>query len=1714
MTRKRRQFGATLAIALVLTPLMTPIVHGHAAQVNVMPTSTNTPKVEAPTGVDHPFEHATTELAPGVTDEKESFLNPQKTKNNHDVMHTVSVDLSKNATIRAGVPDDGTKTGLQTVRDEANAAIKNGHQVVAAGNADFFNMSSGKTSGAVIKDGREIQAPMPGSNEGFFGLTKAGKPVIGEAADYAGRKGDLQQALGGLGRLVKDGVVQDKSKLNALKIGTEHSARSAVGIKDDGTVFFVSIDGQQPPYSDGMTLGDLADLMKAKGAKDALNFDGGGSTTYVARTPGEQGLSLQNRPSDREERKISSSWQVVTNVKSDHKLDRAEISPKSQAYLPNAVVDFKAKGVDGAGYAATLPNNGLTWELADKSFGTLEANGTFKSTGKIGEVVVKLKQGSKLLGQSTVTITNPTRLSFASSELSLGMGEKASLRLQAYAGERHIHTTADDIKWEYPKSLGTITGFDNLQAANQTASGDIVASLKHNEALKDTVNVQVGQLPKTIADFEDGVDDWIATAGFRGETATIDSVDKTNGLVRFGNKALKLNFDYTTGKENSTLGAYAGPKELLKVPSAPKALGMWVYGTPEAKGNWIRMAIHDANGVATPLDFVDTNTGIDWTGWKYIEAPIPAGTAYPISIDAKLAIRLMSVRAGQPGAGPFTKGYIFADNIRAVYGVNKDDLTNPIIDSIDSDDQVFTNSDVKITTKLRDDPNDPNVSGIDWSKSAMSVDGKDYSKDTKHFSHDKDGSMTLSGLTFMNGSHHVHVTAVDNFGNQTEKDSYFTVKSDQKLGIHLNQIDKSTKLGGTVEFTITADDLTKFKEANLKIKLSPALAFQDIEYSKSSNANVNTIDSKTNTLFLNLKDLGTDESKPLATVILSVPRDTPANVPLTYQLIDGSAVTLADSDPDTNQVLTTASNESSVKAEADYHLKHTPFVSELSNVVTVLDEHEQPVANADVFIVDAKNEKTVLGKTDTKGEVPIIPMGAGKYQLGADKGSFHSFMDETIIYNPGEGLSAIPSHLLAGGSQDPTTRKTITWMTKPTNDKLNSLMQIATDDEYMAKSDQVFTTKQGHNSLFTYDGDTSAVTVNRVDASKLKPGTSYAYRVGDGKNWSEVRHFTTLKKQTKFSFNVFGDTQVGNADQLTAFDKFLDNMEMSKNKPVFGIHVGDFNDDQTLYTEADVTAQIFDKHPYYSSLDMLHVMGNHEYMGDDGSKSIEMLGIPNGNGPKTVRKGTYSVDYGNMHIASIGWTDNPEEMQYELDWLKKDMAATKQTWRIVTTHQPAYNKNPADARSTMFNKMLPPVCDELGIDVVFSGHDHSYGRTFPLVGGKKAAKGTTYIAAGHTGLKTYDIRPNQPEVWDMIQSGDNKAQKTFLTLSVDDNKMTLLTVDDKGQQVDAAKLTARNHSETSGSSENGGSDSVNSSSKPNTADRLDLVTVIEDADKITIGDYTTESFKAFKAALVKAKQVLANPNATEIEIMAANKALVKAQSALKRVNTNTTQTTMKKIPDKVIAVKGVALYRKPNFSKHVKMNSFSKMPQMHQAQFKVLGIIKANNGRLRFHVRDINRQSKTYKQKGYITTAKSFVQSANYTSIAKNKQLTVINPEGLNGYKSSRLMGEVKRHYHQGRFLKVKHLIHQGTLLAFQLTDGNYVTTNKQRVQVGRVNLPKVVKTKHRIALYRETELIHRKQMIGRNVPLEIMGWDYSNHGTLRYRIAGGYITANHHLVK
>lgn len=68
--------------------------------------------------------------------------------------------------------------------------------------------------------------------------------------------------------------------------------RTAAGIREDGRILLVTIDGRQPRRSVGVTIKELRDLMQALGAVDAINLDGGGSTTMVL------GAELANIPSD------------------------------------------------------------------------------------------------------------------------------------------------------------------------------------------------------------------------------------------------------------------------------------------------------------------------------------------------------------------------------------------------------------------------------------------------------------------------------------------------------------------------------------------------------------------------------------------------------------------------------------------------------------------------------------------------------------------------------------------------------------------------------------------------------------------------------------------------------------------------------------------------------------------------------------------------------------------------------------------------------------------------------------------------------------------------------------------------------------------------------------------------------------------------------------------------------------------------------------------------------------------------------------------------------------------------------------------------------------------------------------------------------------------------------------------------------------------------
>lgn len=116
-----------------------------------------------------------------------------------------------------------------------------------------------------------------------------------------------QEAVGGFPELLRAGADVLGTQTVRAEFGEQRHPRTAVGWSADrARLFFVIVDGRQPPYSDGMSLRELSWLFRRIGASDALNLDGGGSTALVIRR------RLTNRPSDREgERPVGNALVLV-----------------------------------------------------------------------------------------------------------------------------------------------------------------------------------------------------------------------------------------------------------------------------------------------------------------------------------------------------------------------------------------------------------------------------------------------------------------------------------------------------------------------------------------------------------------------------------------------------------------------------------------------------------------------------------------------------------------------------------------------------------------------------------------------------------------------------------------------------------------------------------------------------------------------------------------------------------------------------------------------------------------------------------------------------------------------------------------------------------------------------------------------------------------------------------------------------------------------------------------------------------------------------------------------------------------------------------------------------------------------------------------------------------------------------------------------------------
>ena len=199
------------------------------------------------------------------------------------------------AELYIGTPGDGYKSRRvkATIPEMINAAENNGINIVSAVNADFFDMfGDGHPSGLCVKNGRVVANA--NSDRPFIALKKDGSHVITSLKESPDILPCLSHAAAGMQLVLKDGEIFDYAPLEPFSY-TPHP-RTCAGIRKDGTVILLVVDGRIPDYSNGASLVDLALLMKSYGADRALNMDGGGSSAMYTKKDGAH--ILHSRPAD------------------------------------------------------------------------------------------------------------------------------------------------------------------------------------------------------------------------------------------------------------------------------------------------------------------------------------------------------------------------------------------------------------------------------------------------------------------------------------------------------------------------------------------------------------------------------------------------------------------------------------------------------------------------------------------------------------------------------------------------------------------------------------------------------------------------------------------------------------------------------------------------------------------------------------------------------------------------------------------------------------------------------------------------------------------------------------------------------------------------------------------------------------------------------------------------------------------------------------------------------------------------------------------------------------------------------------------------------------------------------------------------------------------------------------------------------------------------
>lgn len=918
---------------------------------------------------------------------------------------------------------------------------------------------------------------------------------------------------------------------------------------------------------------------------------------------------------------------------------------------------------------------------------------------------------------------------------------------------------------------------------------------------------------------------------FPGDGNKVVSADEDEN-VRFGQYAFKIGYNFGGVSLTAVAAADFGFSGDLRVDTVqPTKIGMWIkvpadceYGDSVLKavlkggafeadfatsymkfnedGSISYVDGKQLNGTAAYVQYYSYNADgtvsgsklSDWAGkdWTWVEADISA-FQMPVDVARAYTVRVVSA---QNCAKPEVNGYLYIDNLQFIYGTNTNDVKRPVLESVTEtgsgtvlagDGSTVLSSGTLTFSAVYSDSEltDKYATGIDQSGIRVLLDGTDCTDQLEI----NEGSLYLKGMDLRNGTHTLTIRLKDFYGNVTEETRTFRVEDaegrrsaidvlpqpeapqigkEYALSIVNNTGEPVTKAEITVDFSTMGNAAKYLQGATVESSDDYQLTLE-----KTDKQAKITITRKPAQRSLLARLFGAETAaeydyvSELGYLIINIPADVAEGDTLRYTVTKGNYT--IDNGTESGKTYTFSGTEQEVALTAGYQLSCEQVVAGMATALTVTDAEGKPVSRANIYQVNKdSNEATKLGKTNMKGKLTRTFDTAGEYTFYAEKAnSGRSWNQRVIVCERTAENEGKPFGIMTNGVSEPNV-KSITWLTQIDGSAAKAFVRYSTANDLTNP-----VTVEGNSTIQTFvqssHGD--ALRSNKVSLTGLQPGATYYYQVGDGEIWSDTQSFKMPAAGAESTnFFILGDIQSSDTANLS---RVLKDLASDETVYDFAIQTGDAIDNVTEYVKNWRPFLNAVNSKTLSGVDMIHVMGNHEYYGDvDGEISNAIYDLP-----VSTQNSWYKMEYGKVCVVAI---NNGTKLAETLADIAENLT-TDCIWRVLVAHEPIYGTESVSATPEILASI-----EKAGFDFVFGGDDHAYARTYPMIGGVKQAEdsrgGVVYYVCGDLSGKSNAFHEREEYV-KAIPHNDYIGM--YLTVEATEETFTVKAVKYDGTELDS-----------------------------------------------------------------------------------------------------------------------------------------------------------------------------------------------------------------------------------------------------------------------------------------------------------------------------------------